>query len=218
MPFIETTNEKKEETQSSSIPRTIDLNLPCPVIHNLVVTCKLQTSVYPLNLHDVYLSLPNAFYDRSRFAATTIRTTSPVATALLFSSGKVVLTGAKGFKESCCASLQIAILLEKYLSVHCKVVGATVQNVVAHVECCPAKRNDQRRCSKLNINKFYEEHSAFCTFQKNLFPGLIFRPPDSPIVLLCFTSGRCVLTGGKHERDILFGFMKLWPIVKSYIE
>ena len=102
VPFIETTNEKKEETQSSSIPRTIDLNLPCPVIHNLVVTCKLQTSVYPLNLHDVYLSLPNAFYDRSRFAATTIRTTSPVATALLFSSGKVVLTGAKGFKESCC--------------------------------------------------------------------------------------------------------------------
>jgi len=216
MPFVDTIEKNKDETQNVSIMGIIHLDLPYPVIHNLVVTCQLQLSSRPVDLQYVYKSLPNAFYDRSRFAATTIRSSNPVSTALLFSSGKVVLTGAKGFKESCLAALQISILLQKYLAVQCQVIDAVVQNVVAHVECCPPQNGKRRKT--LNIIKFYEEHSPYCTFQKNLFPGLIFRPPESPIVLLCFNSGRCVITGGKNEADILFGFCKLWSTVKSYIE
>lgn len=208
--------KKTNETQNVSIPDTIHVNIPHPVIHNLVVTCKLHMSSRPVDLQYVFKSLPNAFYDRSRFAATTIRSVNPVSTALLFSSGKVVLTGAKGFKESCLAALNISILLQRYLSVQCRVVDVVVQNVVAHVECCP--KQDEKPPLTLNINKFYEEHSPYCTFQKNLFPGLIYRPPLSPIVLLCFSSGRCVITGGKNEADIVFGFCKLWPTVQSYLE
>ena len=49
----------------------------------------------PIDLEFVYKSLPNSFYDRKRFAAITIRVTQPVCTGLLFTSGKLVVTGCK---------------------------------------------------------------------------------------------------------------------------
>ena len=68
---------------------------PLTTIHNLVGTCEISSSVMPIDLEFVYRSLPNSFYDRKRFAAITIRVTQPVCTGLLFTSGKLVVTGCK---------------------------------------------------------------------------------------------------------------------------
>ena len=56
------------------------------------------------------------------------------------------------------------------------------------------------------------------TFQRNLFPGLIYRPDKSPVVLLCFSSAKIVITGGKKESDIELGWKRLWPLIKEFIE
>lgn len=32
-----------------------------------------------------------------------------------------------------------------------------------------------------------------CTYQRNMFPGLIYRGKDAPVVLLCFYSGKVVV-------------------------
>ncbi|KAJ1466810.1 transcription factor TFIID-domain-containing protein, partial [Baffinella frigidus] len=154
-----------------------------------------------------------SFYDRKRFAAITIRVTEPVCTGLLFTSGKLVITGCKTLVECVLASLKIVRMLQRHIqTVTFLVRNAVVQNVVAHVvlPMLPGQR--------LNVDRLYADRACNCTFQKNMFPGLIFRPDASPVVLLCFYSGKIVITGGKAEEDIARGWSELWPIIKEYIE
>jgi hypothetical protein len=77
--------EEEEEEEEDSIPLT--------TIHNLVGTCEIFSSVQPIDLEYVFRCLPNSYYNRQRFAAITIRVTEPVCTGLLFTSGKLVITG-----------------------------------------------------------------------------------------------------------------------------
>ena len=186
---------------------------PPTTIHNLVGTCEIAASTTPIDLEYVYRCLPNSFYDRKRFAAITIRVTEPVCTGLLFTSGKLVITGCKTLIECVLASLKIVRMLERFIpTVTFKVRNAVVQNVVAHVvlPLLPGQR--------LNVDRLYEDHCCNCTFQKNMFPGLIYRPDRSPVVLLCFYSGKIVITGGKKEEDIERGWSQLWPLIKQYVE
>ena len=69
---------------------------------------------------------------------------------------------------------------------------------------------------KLDLQRFYADHNIFCTYQPNLFPGLIYRPSDMPIVLLIFYSGKVVITGAKSMADVYAGWGKLSGFLKSY--
>jgi len=82
---IKDSTTEDEEEEDDSIPLT--------TIHNLVGTCEIFSSVQPIDLEYVFRCLPNSYYNRQRFAAITIRVTEPVCTGLLFTSGKLVITG-----------------------------------------------------------------------------------------------------------------------------
>ena len=43
--------------------------------------------------------LPNTHFDKQKFAAITVRLHAPMCTVLLFTSGKLVLTGSKTFAD-----------------------------------------------------------------------------------------------------------------------
>lgn len=93
-----------------------------------------------------------------------------------------------------------------------QIIDCDVQNIVAHAEI-PLKTGQM-----LNIQQMYESMPMECTYQKNMFPGLIYRSRDVPVVLLCFYSGKVVLTGGKSIRDIETGWNVLWNMVQRFIE
>jgi transcription initiation factor TFIID TATA-box-binding protein len=124
------------------------------------------------------------------------------------------LTLAADVPQECTlASLKIVRMLQRHIpTVTFLVRNAVVQNVVAHVviPLLPGQR--------LNVDRLYEEEACFSTFQKNMFPGLIYRPHDSPVVLLCFYSGKVVITGGKKEAHISEGWNRLWPKIRQYVE
>jgi TATA-box binding protein (TBP) (component of TFIID and TFIIIB) len=141
---------------------------PVATIHNLVGTCEIQSSITPIDLERVYRSLANSFYCRRRFAAITIRVTEPVCTGLLFTSGKLVITGCKTLVECVLASLKIVRMLERHIpTVTFLVRNAVVQNVVAHV-VIPLQPGQ-----RLNVDRLYDTWCCNCTFQKNMFPGSI---------------------------------------------
>jgi TATA-box binding protein (TBP) (component of TFIID and TFIIIB) len=183
--------ENKDNTAEIEHPLgLIDSDPPLTTIHNLVGTCEIDSSIVPIDLEHVARCLPNSFYDRKRFAAITIRITNPVCTALLFTSGKLVLTGTKCLMECVLAALKITRMLERHMpAVTFLMRNAVVQNVVAHA-VIPLKQGQ-----KLNLARMYEDHGCNSTYAKQMFPGLIYRPNKSPVVLLCFYSGRIVLTG-----------------------
>ena len=69
----------------------------------------------------------------------------------------------------------------------------------------------------LDLVAFYEEHNVWSTYQPNMFPGLIYRPTDIPIVLLLFYSGKIVITGAKTMQGVHDGWAQLHDLVKSFV-
>jgi transcription initiation factor TFIID TATA-box-binding protein len=183
------------------------------MVHNMVSTSVVHGSEMPINLSQLATLLPCSTYDRKRFAAITIRIDNPRCTALLFTSGKLVITGVKSWYECLLASLCIARIMSR-LFVHARyyIVNCDVQNIVAHSEISLGPNQF------LNIQQMYESMAMECTYQKNMFPGLIYRSRDAPVVLLCFYSGKVVLTGGKTIRDIEWGWNMLWKIVRQFVQ
>jgi transcription initiation factor TFIID TATA-box-binding protein len=59
-------------------------------------------------------------------------------------------------------------------------------------------------------------HGQFCTYEPELFPGLIYRMVIPRVVLLIFVSGKVVLTGAKNKQDIDNAFRQIYPILKSF--
>ena len=107
---------------------------PITTIHNLVGTCEIFSSIQPIDLEYVFKVLPNSYYNRTRFAAITIRVTNPVCTGLLFTSGKLVVTGSKSLIECTLAALKIVRALERHIPMCSFTVrNVVIQNVVAHV-------------------------------------------------------------------------------------
>jgi len=189
-----------------------DDDCPRAQIHNLVGTAKIVGNVRPLDLFAISKILPNSTYDKQKFAAITIRISEPPCTVLLFTSGKMVLTGCRTFLECISAAHEVVRLL------YAGVMGTTfrlkecmIQNIVGNVDL-KLQSNQQ-----MELQLMHQTHSVFCTYQKNMFPGLIYRPNASPVVLLIFVSGKIVITGGKSCHDVTEGWRYLWPFVKKYI-
>ncbi len=188
-----------------------DTDTPVASIHNLVGTAMIDCSVKPLNLQHISRLLPNSIYDKQKFAAITIRLREPPCTTLLFTSGKMVLTGCRNYMECVLASHEIVRLLRNgIMGVKFVLKLVQIQNIVANVTV--ALKNQY-----INLDQIYKDENVFCTYQKNMFPGLIYRPNNCPVVLLIFISGKIVITGGKSSADVQEGWRQLWPFVRRYI-
>lgn len=184
---------------------------PLPTVHNIVATSQIACSLPTLNLNKIHEMLPFSFYDQHKFAAITVRLHKPDCTTLLFSSGKLVVTGCRSWYECVYASLFITGLLQECIPGHSfRLLACDVQNMVAHVEI-PVNGG----C--LDLHAMYARMALNCTYQRKMFPGLIYRPEASPVVLLCFFSGKIVITGGKTMEDVFTGWNRLWPTLKGFI-
>lgn len=185
---------------------------PPVYVHNIVSTSIVHSNRMPINLQMLSMYLPCSSYNRKRFAAITIRIDNPRCTALLFTSGKLVITGGRTWNECLLASLCIARILSRTIvDSQFFIINCQLQNVVAHSEV------PMRVGHRLDIQRMYRERSVECTYQRNQFPGLIFRGKNYPVVMLCFFSGKIVLTGGKSIRDISDGWDMLWELVSNYV-
>jgi len=189
----------------------IDSDCPLPSVHNIVATSKIVSSLPTLDLNRIHALLPFSFYDQNKFAAITVRLHQPNCTTLLFSSGKLVVTGCRSWYQCVYASLFIADTLSQCIPGHSfSLQGCEVQNMVAHVETPVGN-------GYLDLHGMYARMAINCTYQRKMFPGLIYRPEASPVVLLCFFSGKIVVTGGKTMHDVYTGWFQLWPILKQFL-
>jgi hypothetical protein len=104
-----------------------------PFVHNVVSTSRVHSAEMPINLERLSLLMKNSTYDKKKFAAITIRTYNPFCTALLFTSGKLVVTGVQSFYECVLASLSIMKIINLVYPLQCfRVRDCIVQNMVAH--------------------------------------------------------------------------------------
>uniref|UniRef100_A0A915D4P7 Uncharacterized protein n=1 Tax=Ditylenchus dipsaci TaxID=166011 RepID=A0A915D4P7_9BILA len=89
------------------------VDVPSPTLQNIVSTVNLGVQ---LDLKQIALRARNAEYNPKRFAAVIMRIREPRTTALIFSSGKMVCTGAKSEETSRLAARKYARIVQKWAS------------------------------------------------------------------------------------------------------
>lgn len=158
-----------------------------------------------LDLKAIALHARNAEYNPKRFAAVIMRIREPKSTALIFASGKMVCTGAKSEHESRLAARKYARILQK-LDFPVTFKEFKIQNMVGS---CDVR-------FPIRLEGLGSTHGVFCSYEPELFPGLIYRMVVPKIVLLIFVSGKVVLTGAKRREEIYTAFENIYPVLKEF--
>merc|ERR1711972_255627 len=173
-----------------------------PQLQNIVSTVNMGVK---LDLKKIALHARNAEFNPKRFAAVIMRIREPRTTALIFSSGKMVCTGAKSEEDSRLAARKYARIVQK-LGFQTKFKDFKIQNMVGS---CDVK-------FPIRLEGLVLTHSQFSSYDPELFPGLIYRMVKPRIVLLIFVSGKVVLTGAKVRQQIYEAFDNIYPILKNF--
>ena len=174
-----------------------------PKLQNVVATINLGCK--GLDLKQIALHARNAEYNPKRFAAVIMRIREPKSTALIFSSGKMVCTGSKSEDQARLAARKFARILQK-LGNPVSFKEFKIQNMVGS---CDVK-------FPIRLEGLATSHSMFCSYEPELFPGLIYRMQQPKIVLLIFVSGKVVLTGAKKRSEIYTAFENIYPVLQEY--
>ncbi|KAI9850283.1 MAG: TATA-box-binding protein [Thelocarpon superellum] len=173
-----------------------------PTLQNIVATVNLDCR---LDLKTIALHARNAEYNPKRFAAVIMRIREPKTTALIFASGKMVVTGAKSEDDSKLASRKYARIIQK-LGFNAKFTDFKIQNIVGS---CDIK-------FPIRLEGLASRHHHFSSYEPELFPGLIYRMIKPKIVLLIFVSGKIVLTGAKVREEIYQAFQMIYPVLTDF--
>lgn len=157
-------------------------------IENIVATVILDQ---PLDTDLIEEKIPDVTYQPDQFPGLVLRLSKPKATALVFRSGKMVVTGAKSTEQLIDVVKRIIRLLKKAgIKIESK-PRIQIQNIVAS--------GDIGALVNLERAAFLLEESMY---EPEQFPGLIHRMRDPRVVLLIFSSGKMVITGAKEESEV----------------
>jgi len=155
---------------------------------NIVVSTALE---HDIPLEKMAATLINTEYNPEQFPGLVIRIKNPKTSALIFSSGKVVCTGARTLDQVDEAMKQIIKSLEK-INIKIKIQPVIhVQNIVASGSVGMA----------LNLNVLAMKLDN-TEYEPEQFPGLVYKIPEMRATFLLFSNGKIVCTGTKSEAAV----------------
>ncbi len=168
-------------------------------IENIVASGKIADA---LDIEYISSHLDTCTLDKKRFPGAVYHITDPKIVALLFSSGKIVLTGIRTNEEF---HRGLATLMSRL-----EAQGATLiespQVAITNMVC------SYDTGKKINLNKMMLTFNLEnIEYEPEQFPGLVYRLKDPNIVLLIFSSGKIILTGGKMIEDVKRAIDKMIP-------
>ena len=131
---------------------------------------------------------------------------NPKIAALVFGSGKVVLTGAKSI-ESLSEGLEILGNLLRDLNIDIpQELTYKIQNIVTSADLG----------SGINLNKIAVGFNLDrIEYEPEQFPGLVYRLENPKVVVLLFGSGKLIITGGKEPEDAKKAVQKILNDLKN---
>lgn len=157
-------------------------------IVNIVVSTSLE---HDIPLERMAATLSNTEYNPEQFPGLVIRIKDPKTSALIFSSGKVVCTGARTMEKVDESIKKIIKSLEK-INVKIKIEPKiTIQNIVA-AGSVGMDLNLNVLAMKLDNTEYEPEQ----------FPGLVYKLPAAKATFLLFSNGKIVCTGTKSEEEV----------------
>ena len=145
-------------------------------------------------------------YNPKRFSALVARLRQPRATALIFSSGKCVVTGCKSEKDILLASRKFARIIQK--SGHPAVTFQEFkhQNFVAQADCG----------FPIHLESLAYGNPMFAHYEAEVFPGLVYRLQQPKATFLVFVSGNVMITGCRSRQDVYDAWEAVYGLFKKY--
>lgn len=168
---------------------------PIVEIQNVVASVILDQRI---DLNQIVKNFDNVEYKPDQFPGLVFRLDKPKTATLIFSSGKMVSTGAKSEKQANEAVHKIVRELRSKGIVEKTRPQITVQNIVASATL-PGKIDLEHAVTALERTMYEPEQ----------FPGLIYRMHDPDVVILLFASGKLVCTGAVNEQMVYDAVEKL---------
>jgi len=161
-------------------------------IENVVASASLK---HRIDLNAVVKAFPVVDYRPKRFPGLVFKLKRPRTTILIFSTGKMVCTGATSEKDVVRALRKVVrtlseggIIINGKLEIGIKNIVATASlgGTVDLLQLYESERNMRGKIS----------------YEPEQFPGLIYRMSDPKVVILLFSSGKMVCTGARKEEDV----------------
>jgi len=162
-------------------------------IENIVASGVIAESI---DLIDFSEKTANCELNKKRFPGAVYRIADPKIACLIFSSGKIVITGVRNDKA---LADGLAIILKSLKDAGIKPLKEpriAITNMV-----CSYNLDRYINLNKLTVTLNLES----VEYEPEQFPGLVFRIKDPKIVVLIFSSGKIILTGGKTLEDVRKG-------------
>ncbi|MHC1632143.1 MAG: TATA-box-binding protein [Methanotrichaceae archaeon] len=159
-------------------------------IENVVASTKLAEE---FDLIKIENDLEGAEYNKEKFPGLVYRVKSPKAAFLIFTSGKIVCTGAKNVADVRTVITNMAQTLKDigFSKVNLD-PDIHVQNIVASADL-KASLNLNAIALGLGLENI--------EYEPEQFPGLVYRIKSPKVVVLIFSSGKLVVTGGKSPDE-----------------
>ncbi len=168
---------------------------------NIVVSASLG---HDIPLEKMAATLSNTEYNPEQFPGLVIRIKEPKTSALIFSSGKIVCTGARTMANVHESIRKIIKSLEK-INVKIKdFPEVKIQNIVAS--------GSVGMDLNLNILAMKLENTEY---EPEQFPGLVYKLPEQKATFLLFSNGKVVCTGTKSEEEVNRALDKLIENLKK---
>jgi len=164
-------------------------------IENVVASATLNQRI---DLNSIVRLFPGVEYRPEQFPGLVYRLKKPKTATLIFSSGKMVCTGAKSERQARKAVTKVVDELKRNGIVILAKPEIQVQNIVASAGL--GGHIDLEKTTYSLKRTMYEPEQ---------FPGLIYRMDDPKVVILIFASGKLVCTGARKEAEVPRAVRKL---------
>jgi transcription initiation factor TFIID TATA-box-binding protein len=191
------TSETTQFPEAEGRIQEIELN-----VENVVASATLNQK---LSLVDIHKEFVFSEYNPRRFPGLVFRLRKPKTSTLLFTTGKMVCTGAKSSKLAISAVRKVVRELKKAGIIILRKPEIEIQNIVASGDL--GYSIDLETGADLLDNVMYEPEQ---------FPGLIYRMRNPKTVLLVFTSGKIVCTGAKTEEMVYESVDNLFEVLNEF--
>lgn len=164
-------------------------------IENTVATAALKQAI---DLNSIVRLFPWVKYQPEVFPGLVYKLKNPKTATLIFSSGKMVCTGAKSEQQAKQALMKVVGDLRKESIVTAEKPDIQIQNIVASGELGGT--------IDLDKGAYALERTIY---EPEQFPGLIYRMTEPKVVILLFSTGKFVCVGAKKEEEIPRAISKL---------
>lgn len=203
---------RRRTTQESTRLRDLRWTLGAPqeplrpednvTVHNVVATANFGTTIdLPVLAWRFY-----GVYNPKTFSAVHLRLREPSSTALIFSSGRIVCTGAKSEYAALCA-ISVYLSMVQQVEPRAHIVSQTIQNIVGV----------GKLSSAVKINDMAKSLVLRSAYDPEIFPGLRMKLRYPAMNVLVFCSGKVVLTGARNRNDLARAWASLAIISAEFL-